>query len=66
MPVATLQLPAGPYALEVVTHIKPQENTSLEGLYKSSGNFCTQAGSHAAVAVVVWLPVTALPPSAAV
>lgn len=22
--------------------IKPQENTSLEGLYKSSGNFCTQ------------------------
>jgi aminopeptidase N len=22
--------------------IKPQDNTELEGLYKSSGNFCTQ------------------------
>lgn len=22
--------------------IKPQDNTDLEGLYKSSGNFCTQ------------------------
>jgi aminopeptidase N len=28
--------------LEIQTEIKPQENTSLEGLYKSSGNFCTQ------------------------
>ena len=30
------------FSLEVETFIKPQENTSLEGLYKSSGNFCTQ------------------------
>ena len=30
------------FMLEVVTIIKPQENKSLEGLYKSSGNFCTQ------------------------
>ena len=28
--------------LRIETFIKPQENTSLEGLYKSSGNFCTQ------------------------
>jgi aminopeptidase N len=28
--------------LECVTNIKPQENTSLEGLYKSSGMYCTQ------------------------
>ncbi|MEZ5536027.1 MAG: aminopeptidase N [Thiolinea sp.] len=28
--------------LEIVTRIYPQNNTSLEGLYKSSGNFCTQ------------------------
>lgn len=28
--------------LEIVTWIKPQENTTLSGLYKSSGNFCTQ------------------------
>jgi len=30
------------FTLEIETFIKPQENTSLEGLYKSSGNFCTQ------------------------
>ncbi len=30
------------FSLDIVTEIKPQENTELEGLYKSSGNFCTQ------------------------
>jgi len=30
------------FELTVVTWIKPQENTRLEGLYKSSGMFCTQ------------------------
>jgi aminopeptidase N len=30
------------FQLVVETEIKPQENTSLEGLYTSSGNFCTQ------------------------
>ncbi|XP_024366624.1 puromycin-sensitive aminopeptidase isoform X1 [Physcomitrium patens] len=35
-------LPTGPFELEIVTEIEPQNNTSLEGLYKSSGNFCTQ------------------------
>jgi aminopeptidase N len=30
------------FVLEVRTRIKPQDNTSLEGLYRSSGNFCTQ------------------------
>lgn len=30
------------FALEITTWIKPQENTELNGLYKSSGNFCTQ------------------------
>eukprot|EP00210_Caulerpa_lentillifera_P000431 g417.t1 len=34
--------PTAPFDLEVVTEIKPQENTLLAGLYKSSGNFCTQ------------------------
>lgn len=28
--------------LEIVTRIKPEENTALEGLYKSSGNYTTQ------------------------
>lgn len=30
------------FTLEVTTRITPQLNTSLEGLYKSGGNFCTQ------------------------
>ena len=30
------------FVLEIETVIQPQENFSLEGLYKSSGNFCTQ------------------------
>ncbi len=30
------------FILTIVTRIKPQENTGLSGLYKSSGNFCTQ------------------------
>ncbi len=30
------------FTLEIETSIKPQENTSLMGLYKSSGTFCTQ------------------------
>ncbi|KAJ9147935.1 hypothetical protein P3X46_030048 [Hevea brasiliensis] len=34
--------PTGTFSLEIVTEIYPQKNTSLEGLYKSSGNFCTQ------------------------
>jgi aminopeptidase N len=40
----SLTLPEVPaeFVLEVETRIKPQENTALEGLYKSSGNYCTQ------------------------
>uniref|UniRef100_A0A9I9CM18 Puromycin-sensitive aminopeptidase n=1 Tax=Cucumis melo TaxID=3656 RepID=A0A9I9CM18_CUCME len=34
--------PAGAFTLEITNEIQPQKNTSLEGLYKSSGNFCTQ------------------------
>ncbi|XP_037495626.1 puromycin-sensitive aminopeptidase isoform X2 [Jatropha curcas] len=34
--------PTGTFSLDIVTEIYPQKNTSLEGLYKSSGNFCTQ------------------------
>ncbi|XP_050378743.1 puromycin-sensitive aminopeptidase isoform X2 [Argentina anserina] len=35
-------LPSGTFTLEIETETCPQKNTSLEGLYKSSGNFCTQ------------------------
>ena len=30
------------FVLEIKTEIYPHQNTALEGLYKSSGNFCTQ------------------------
>jgi len=30
------------FTLEIETELEPQNNTSLEGLYKSSGIFCTQ------------------------
>ncbi|MGD8582305.1 MAG: aminopeptidase N [Gammaproteobacteria bacterium] len=38
----TIQRVPDKFSLEIETIIKPQENTALEGLYKSSGNFCTQ------------------------
>ena len=38
----TIFNPPPSFTLEVVTELKPQENTSLEGLYRTSGNFCTQ------------------------
>jgi len=34
------------FELEIHTLIKPQENTSLTGLYQSNGNFCTQCEAH--------------------
>jgi len=40
----TLQIPEVPtqFTLEIETEIDPANNTALEGLYLSSGNFCTQ------------------------
>ncbi len=39
-----LIIPQVPYSfiLEIETWLKPEENKALEGLYQSSGNFCTQ------------------------
>ncbi|MCD5380640.1 aminopeptidase N, partial [Candidatus Gracilibacteria bacterium] len=34
------------FTLEIVTKIHPETNTSLEGLYKSGGKFCTQCETH--------------------
>jgi aminopeptidase N len=34
--------PHGEFTVELSTRIKPQENLTLEGLYKSGGMFCTQ------------------------
>lgn len=35
-------LPADGFTLEVLTTLEPHKNTSLSGLYVSSGNYCTQ------------------------
>ena len=34
--------PGAAFELATVVEIRPQDNTELEGLYRSSGNFCTQ------------------------
>lgn len=35
-------VPTKPFQLEIAVEIKPQNNTRLEGLYKSNGIYCTQ------------------------
>lgn len=42
----TLRCPGEEFTLEITTHIDPASNTSLEGLYKSEGNYCTQCESE--------------------
>jgi aminopeptidase N len=36
------QPPNGPFALEIETLVDPSANTQLSGLYRTSGNYCTQ------------------------
>lgn len=37
-----LEVPGGELSLEIVNRIKPQDNLTLEGLYRSGGMYCTQ------------------------
>jgi aminopeptidase N len=41
-----VEAPPARFTLETVVCIRPQDNTKLSGLYKSSGNFCTQCEAH--------------------
>ncbi|MDP6104199.1 MAG: aminopeptidase N, partial [Gammaproteobacteria bacterium] len=34
------------FIVDIKTRIHPEKNTSLNGLYKSSGNYCTQCEAH--------------------
>ena len=34
------------FVLEICNRIHPESNTSLNGLYQSSGNYCTQCEAH--------------------
>lgn len=36
------EVPQEPFELAITTQINPTANTALEGLYRSSGNYCTQ------------------------
>lgn len=49
LPLTAHAFPAstGEFELEIHTDVNPEQNTSLEGLYKSGGNFCTQVGGTA-------------------
>ena len=38
----TIHAPPARFILETAAHIRPQDNTALEGLYKSEGAYCTQ------------------------
>ena len=38
---------AGEFTLESVVHVNPADNTELDGLYLSAGNFCTQCEAEA-------------------
>ena len=38
----TVHQPPDAFKLQVVTSVNPADNTVLEGLYQSTGNFCTQ------------------------
>ncbi len=44
----SLEIPAPPerFTLETLVRIHPERNTALSGLYRSSGNFCTQCEAH--------------------
>jgi aminopeptidase N len=48
------EVPAA-FTLEVTTELRPQENTSLEGLYRSNGMFCTQCEAEGFRAIT-WYP----------
>ena len=41
-----IRCPGEEFILQITTHINPAANTSLEGLYKSEGNYCTQCESE--------------------
>ena len=40
--LTVLAPPSSPFQLKIVVATKPQDNTQLSGLYKTSGNYCTQ------------------------
>jgi aminopeptidase N len=48
------EVPAA-FTLEVVTELRPQDNTYLEGLYRSAGMFCTQCEAEGFRSITYYL-----------
>ena len=51
----TIQALPATCTLEVTTELRPQDNTALEGLYRSGGMFCTQCEAEGFRAIT-WYP----------
>lgn len=51
----TVRTPPERFVLETVSRIHPDRNTALEGLYISSGNFCTQCEAEG-FRKITWYP----------
>lgn len=47
--------PEGEFELEIHTDVHPEQNTSLEGLYKSGGNYCTQCEAEGFRAITYFM-----------
>lgn len=41
-----IENPGSEFVLEIINEIEPENNTRLEGLYKSGGTYCTQCEAH--------------------
>ncbi len=51
----TISNPPPAFVLEIVTELRPQDNTFLEGLYRSGGMFCTQCEAEGFRAITFFL-----------
>jgi aminopeptidase N len=51
----TITAVPGQFTLELVTELRPQDNTALEGLYRSSGMFCTQCEAEGFRSIIWYL-----------
>jgi aminopeptidase N len=51
----TIPCPGDEFELEIVTKIKPEKNTSLNGLYKSGGNYTTQCEAEGFRNITFWM-----------
>jgi aminopeptidase N len=51
----TISCPGDSFEIKIITKIKPQNNTSLNGLYKSNGTYCTQCEAEGFRNITFWM-----------